>query len=657
MGVRCSARDQLGLEPDELVGISAGAFVHPDDRGVAADRLVAMLSEPESTSAPLDLRLRHADGTYRWFEATGTNQLADPSIRGLVISLRDITERRASEAALRLSEERNRSIVEAAADAIISVDTDGIIRTFNRAAERIFATPASSVVGHRTGTSTSCRPSRWTSCEARWRRVSTVARSTSSRGAPPVNASPHVAVSDAQVGDMHFYTAVLRDISDQRAMEQALWTAASCDDLTGLPNRRALLDRAQDAIDIASASDDVVGMVFVDLDRFKLVNDGLGHDAGDELLVLVAHRIANAIRVGDVVARLGSDEFVVLCPSADDLDAIKAVALRIVEALGGSFVIAGNEVFIGASIGVSVSTGKETPLELLRFADTAMYRAKARGNPGVEVFDAAMENNAARRFGLESALRQATRRGELVVHYQPIVDLDDGRIGSFEALVRWDRPGVGLTMPDHFIAVAEETGIIMDIGQWVLHRAVADCRRWQDVAPGVGVSVNVSVRQFDSGDLVGTVQAALLASKLPAGLLTLEITESVMLEHTDRNAAIMSRIRGLGVHISLDDFGSGYSSLTYLRRLPIDSIKIDRSFLQSLGSASRDATLQRDRRARGRTRSRRGSRGNRHRRQARARELGGLPLRPGLLVLEPMPFAQAVTYLGVDQTRAWTTSR
>ena len=590
MWVSGAMRETLNLEPEDLVGTSSFDLIHPDDHAHVAERLLEVVTDPDPDGVPIDLRLRHADGTYRWFECSGNSQLDDPSIRGVVVSLRDTTARRAAETALRMSEERNRSIVEAAADAIISVDGQGLISSFNRAAEVIFATPADEAIGGpyarflpadslqfvRNAVEDGCVGER----------IDTIAtRSTGEHFAA------QVAVSVAQVGESQVYTAVLRDISDQRALERALRVAATCDELTGLPNRRALLDHARDAIDRARRSNDVVGMVFIDLDRFKLVNDGLGHDAGDQLLVLVADRIASVIRVEDVVARLGSDEFVVLCPNASDLEAIKGVALRIVEALAGPFVLAGGEVFVGASIGVSVGTGTETPLELLRSADTAMYRAKERGDTRVEVFDAAMQHQAAHRLDLESALRQATARGELLTHYQPIVDLHSGQVSHLEALVRWDRPGIGLIPPDDFIPVAEDAGIIVEIGAWVLHQATADCARWQAVAPGVGISVNVSVRQFDSGDLVRTVTGALAESGLDPSLLTVEITESVMLDHSDRNAGIMRRIRELGVHMSLDDFGSGYSSLTYLRLLPIDSIKIDRSFLQSLGSASQDHAM------------------------------------------------------------------
>ncbi|HEY5076301.1 MAG TPA: EAL domain-containing protein, partial [Acidimicrobiia bacterium] len=587
-----AVRAALEIEPDDLVGVSVFDLVHPDEHAALTQRYLGFVAESGTDRPPIELRLRRADGTYRWFEGSGSNQLANPSIRGLVVSLRDITDRRAAETALRMSEERNRSIVEAAADAIISVDNEGIIQTFNRAAEHIFATCAADAIGLYYGhflPAESLALVRSTLQKGRLgQQIDTVATRASGE-----RFDVQVAVSDAQIGERHFYTAVLRDISDQRTMEQALRVAASCDELTGLPNRRTLLGRAQEAIEDARRSNDVVGMVFVDLDRFKLVNDGLGHDAGDQLLVLVADRIAGAVRENDVVARLGNDEFVVLCPSASDLDAIKVVATRILDALAGPFVIADNEIVVSASIGVSVGTGYETPIELLRYADSAMYRAKEEGNTPIEVFDARMQQFAARRLDLESALRQATGRGELLAYYQPIVAVGSGRVAHFEALIRWDRPGVGLVRPDDFIPVAEEAGVIMEIGPWVLRRAASDCMRWQSVAAGVGVSVNVSVRQFEGGDLVRTVQGALTDSGLAPELLTLEITESVMLDHTERNAAIMSRIRELGVHISLDDFGSGFSSLTYLRLLPIDSLKIDGSFLRSLGSALRDAAMLR----------------------------------------------------------------
>jgi diguanylate cyclase (GGDEF)-like protein/PAS domain S-box-containing protein len=590
MWISGAVRDALGLEPDCFVGASAFDFIHPDDHAKIATRVHELITDDRPDGPSVDLRLRAADGTYRWFESTGRNQLDDPSIRGLVISLRDITGRHDAEDALRMSEGLNRSIVETAADAILSVDSEGIIKSFNRAAEHIFATSAGDAIGSyyaRFIHEDSLQTVREALEAGRaGEQIDTVAtRATGERFAA------HLAVSRVQVGDSHYYTAVLRDISDQRAMEQALRIAASYDELTGLPNRRTLLECAQGAIDDARRTKDVVGMVFVDLDRFKLVNDGLGHDAGDQLLMLVADRIAAAIRVDDVVARLASDEFVVLCPSASDADAIKAVAARIVDALAGAFVISGNEIFVGASIGVSVSTGSETPIELLRYADRAMYRAKEHGNTRVEVFDARMQQHAARRLELESALRQATGRGELLAYYQPIIDLRSWQVSNLEALIRWDRPGVGLVAPDDFIPVAEDSGIVNQIGPWMLRRATSDCARWQDIAPGVGVSVNVSVRQFASGELVRNVRDALADSCLAPDLLTIEITESVMLDDSEYNAVIMRQIRDIGVHISLDDFGSGYSSLTYLRLLPIDSIKIDRSFLQSLGTGLRDDAM------------------------------------------------------------------
>jgi diguanylate cyclase (GGDEF)-like protein/PAS domain S-box-containing protein len=574
-----AVRELLGVEPAGVVGLSAFEIMHPDDHARVASRLVEVIGG-NTERRPIDLRLRHGDGSYRWFEATGTNRIDDPSIAGVVVSLRDVTGRRAAEDALRVSEERNRVIVEAAGDAIVTVG-GGVVQSFNRAAERIFGLSRDEAIGQ---PYTKLLPADALDAlrasldeDFVGEHIDVIAARASGE-----RFHAQVSISRVDVGGTTLFVAVLRDVSEERAMEEALRSAALHDELTGLPNRRLLLDRTEAAIDVAASNGGCVGLVFIDLDRFKLVNDGLGHDVGDQLLVLVADRIASVVRAGDVIARLGGDEFAVLCPNAPDLDAVTAAAERIITALERPFSIVGGDVFVRASVGVSVWNGTETPLELLRCADVAMYRAKGRGTSQVELFDDEMHREIAARLDLESSLRHAVDQDELVAYYQPIVDLDTGDVSQLEALVRWDRPGVGLVGPHEFIEVAEDARIVVQLGEWMLHRAAADCARWQELVPGVGVSVNVSARQFDGADFDRTVASALDASGLAPELLTLEITESVMLAHTERNVAIMQRIRDLGVHIALDDFGSGYSSLTYVRRLPIDSIKIDRSFLQSL---------------------------------------------------------------------------
>jgi diguanylate cyclase (GGDEF)-like protein len=336
----------------------------------------------------------------------------------------------------------------------------------------------------------------------------------------------------------------------------------------------------------------VIGLLYLDLDDFKLVNDTLGQDVGDRLLARVAERLAGAIDAGDVLARPGGDEFIVLCDARRSADALVRLAGNITHALREPFVIGRHEVFLTASIGVA-TTGRdaETSVELLRNADTAMHRAKQRGRGQIERFDQAMRIELAARLGLESSLQRALERDELRAVYQPIVELASGRVVKHEALVRWLRPGNGMVSPDEFIKVAEDTGLIVPIGEWMLTRATADAAAWQAEQPGVGVAVNVSGRQLERSDLPSAVTRALRASELPPPLLTLEVTESVLVRDEARMLAALNELRALGVRIAIDDFGTGYSSLTYLHRLPIHELKIDGSFIATLDPTSEEHPL------------------------------------------------------------------
>jgi predicted signal transduction protein with EAL and GGDEF domain len=310
------------------------------------------------------------------------------------------------------------------------------------------------------------------------------------------------------------------------------------------------------------------------------------------LLVDVAERLWSGAGQGNTVARLGGDEFVVLCDEVHDIDEITDLAGRLDEALRAPFVLDADEVMLTASIGIAVWTGGDDPAdELVRHADAAMYRAKDRGRGRIELFDERMQTLVSTRLDLESALRRAIDRDELVAYYQPIVAFASGRTAHMEALVRWKRPGEQLVPPDQFIAIAEETGLIHPIGEWMLRRAAHDCAEWQDVAPGVGVSVNVSPRQFDSHSVVDAVEGALRETGLAPELLGLEITESVLVDDADETIALLEELKSLGVRIALDDFGTGYSSLTYLHRLPIDELKIDRSFVAVLEEEGSDLVL------------------------------------------------------------------
>jgi diguanylate cyclase (GGDEF)-like protein len=386
------------------------------------------------------------------------------------------------------------------------------------------------------------------------------------------------------------YIAVARDITAQRATEVALEQRARFDELTGLWNRRGIVERLEDAVDAARSDGMSVGVIFMDLDRFQLVNESFGHEAGDSLLKLVATRLQAVAGHGNV-ARIAGDEFVVVCPNARDEEYVRAHAQLVDQVFEQPFQVGHEPVALTASIGISIWNGRaECATDVMRHADIAMYRAKGRGPGRFEFFDDMMDDSSAR-LNIESALRFAVNREELRAYYQPVVAIKDGRPTHMEALVRWDRPGMGIVPPGEFIPIAEETGVINAIGAWMLQRATLDCAEWQDAAPGVGVSVNVSARQLDGGDFTNLVEVALQRSGLQPSLLCVEITESLLIDNAESAIATLQALKERGVRLSLDDFGTGYSSLTYLERLPLDELKIDRSFVTALEDERGDRTL------------------------------------------------------------------
>jgi len=367
------------------------------------------------------------------------------------------------------------------------------------------------------------------------------------------------------------------------------------DALTGLPNRLLFIDRLGRSIQRAKRHKNYLfAVLFIDLDRFKVVNDSLGHIVGDQLLVAIARRLESGLRSLDTlarlgtdptIARLGGDEFTVLLEDIKDVSDAVRVAKRIQANLLQSFTIDGHEVFMSASVGIATSTaGYERPEAILRDADTAMYRAKAWGTARCEVFDTEMRNRAVARLELETTLRRAVERQEFELHYQPIVLLDTCRLKGFEALIRWQHPERGPVAPSEFITVAEETGLIQPIGWWVLREACRQMRVWQSsMCAGVTtISVNLSGKQFMQSDLVDQIEQVLKDTGLDGSSLKLEITESTIIGNIDAVVHTLLRLKGLGVQLAIDDFGTGYSSLSYLHRLPIDTLKIDRSFIANM---------------------------------------------------------------------------
>lgn len=385
---------------------------------------------------------------------------------------------------------------------------------------------------------------------------------------------------------------LVAQIRERKLAEERFEHLAHHDSLTGLPNRVLFHDRLHLAMIEAKRRQQSAAIMFLDADRFKTINDTLGHDVGDELLKQIATRLTSCLRAGDTISRLAGDEFALVLPGMENVDHTRHLAQRLLTCFSEPFLIKEQQIFITASIGVTHYPGDATSVEgLLKNADTAMYRAKDAGRNNFQFYSADMHANAVKRLRMENALRGATERGELVLHYQPLVDLKSGRIEGVEALLRWNHPELGLVPPLDFIPLAEESGLIIPIGEWVLRTACTQVRAWQEagLAP-LRLSVNLSARQFQK-NLVDMVASILEETRLEPKYLELELTESVVMENPEMAVATLDALDHMGVRLSIDDFGTGYSSLSYLKRFPIDTLKVDRSFVRDIPHDSDDMLI------------------------------------------------------------------
>jgi diguanylate cyclase (GGDEF)-like protein/PAS domain S-box-containing protein len=399
-----------------------------------------------------------------------------------------------------------------------------------------------------------------------------------------------------RAGAVEYVTAICRDISERKGFEQRLAHQATHDALTGLPNRVLLLDRLAVAMSRRPRHHQPLAVLFCDLDQFKVVNDSLGHDVGDRLLTTVAARLAAVVRPDDTVARFGGDEFVILCDDLGNEDVALSIADRVARVLTEPIDVGARELVVSTSIGIAFHRADHRrPEDLIRDADAAMYRAKERGRNRFEVFNDRLRERALIRLETERALRQALERKELCVFYQPKMDLTDGSIRGLEALLRWRHPERGLLLPGEFIALAEETGMIVPIGTWVLLEACRQMQKWQRRYPGcesLDLAVNLSARQL-AHDVVDAVVGVLDATGFDPARLVLEMTESVLMADAAETVLLLRALKTLGVRLAVDDFGTGYSSLAYLRRFPVDVVKIDRAFVAGLGENPDDLEIVR----------------------------------------------------------------
>ena len=586
----------VGLSRDEVIGEHVGRFIHPEDYDSQADHWVRMLVDPSFDTVSSEIRILTTHGVSWQRVALKASRDDQGALTAITAHLSDINEKYAAEAALDRSQRQFGNLLDSLPDPIVRL---------NRRLEVEFANPAAQRFRHATP-------------DAEWpavggiddelvlsalRQVLDTGRSQTVEHS--VGTEPRLGWCETTIvpephadGSIRSLLLICRDITDRRRNEADLAYQANHDTLTGLPNRgrfAELLDVAvnRQRIHEHAGSPRAIAVLFLDLDRFKVVNDSLGHAAGDELLEQVARRLQKALRPGDVLGRLGGDEFTVL---ADDIshDHAMVLAERLREQLATPFELGGGEFLMSASVGVATSAAPERPDDLMRWADAAMYRAKQGGRDCVVAFDDVLRNEALEQLEMDQHLRVALDRDELRVLFQPEVRLDDESVVGAEALVRWDHPTRGVLGAEVFVPLAEENGTILAIDQWVLETACTQLAAWQATGVVDGdfvLRVNISARHLEQPDVTDRVCAQLERSGVSPGQLCLEITETALMRDVERALVVLTELHGAGVRLAVDDFGTGYSSLSSLKRFPLQVLKIDRSFIDGLPDDAHDTAI------------------------------------------------------------------
>ena len=600
--------------------------VAEDREGVEAALADAQLSaDGESINVSFECRIRREDGAVRWIEAQGTRETNDTIIFGLV---QDITERKNAEAQLKESTkrlaEKEQRLAEAQQIAQVgSWDCDFATNKLYVSDElsRIFGLTPGQMRGSYESfldyvhpedresvarlMQSACQSLKPFFIEHRIVKPSGEIRLIEAQGRVIVNQQ---GVPTGIAGTGH-------DITERQAAEEHLHRLAHYDSLTGLPNRRLFYETLAKEVDAGSGQDRIVALLYLDLDRFKYINDTFGHSMGDELLRQVADRILGCTRVRDTVGRLGGDEFGVIAITSNELDDVANIAEKLIEALQQPFVLAGHDVTVTPSVGIALCPSDSTDTEaLVKYADMAMCHAKAAGRNTYRFYTSGMNARAREKAQLEIALRKAIDRGEFVLHYQPEVDIESGEWTGVEALLRWNRPGHGLVPPAQFIPALEESGLIVPVGRWVIEAACQQLSEWRDAGiRGISMSVNVSARQLrpsgfrrgnhepggraslyhEADDICEHIETSLRKHSIAAGSLELEITETALMSHAEKTVELLLKLKKLGIRILVDDFGPGYSSLSYLKRFPIDTLKIDQGFVNDVLNDPEDRAITR----------------------------------------------------------------
>jgi diguanylate cyclase (GGDEF)-like protein/PAS domain S-box-containing protein len=588
-----SVKQLLGYDAEEYVGRRlADSYCSPQDR----DEFLARMRANGGHIVGGESRLRHRDGHEVWVRTTAHFiRDAAGNVVGVEGTTRDNTQQRRVEEELRLAA----AVFESSGEAIMITDAEGRIISVNQAFSRVTGYVAADVTGRNASLLASGRHSREFFSEM-WRSVLETGywngeiwnRRRNGEIFPEWLSVSSVRDADGRITHL---VGTFSDISERKAAEAKIAFLAHHDPLTGLPNRLLLKDRMQQAMVHAERSGNKVALLFVDLDRFKAVNDSFGHPAGDALLRDAAQRLLACVRDSDTISRHGGDEFLVVLTDLQNSEVPAQIAGKIMAALCEPFHIEADEATISASVGIAVYPEDGTGFdELLKKADTAMYHAKESGRNAFRFYTGRMNADAQERLDLHSRLRRALERNEFVLYYQPLVDLKSGRILGGEALVRWQSPEQGLVAPGRFIPAAEHSGLIVPLGEWVLHEACRELAHWHAIgAPWLLMAVNISPIQFRRGDVEETVLRALAASGAPPSALELELTESILIDGAEQVLATIRRLQGLGVKLAIDDFGTGYSSLAYLKRFAVDKLKIDQSFVRDIVTDQDDAAIVR----------------------------------------------------------------
>jgi len=620
--------DILGYPSDQWKGSNGFDFIHPDERARAGELWTLLLAEPGAEFSEV-LRTRHADGHYELIEYTAANMFDDPVIDGMVMTTRNVTREKRAEGLLADEAKvleliaRDAPLPETLAavselvefhgeggTAVLLLDpethaltagsTGSVSPTFLKIWRRVPWPPEThgfdltrlAVVED---FAADPRTQAFAEHAARLGIVGGYSVPIRSNRTEDILGlvSTHYAEAHTPTDDERKVSEVAANLAaiaiERDQWRRSLTHQARHDPVTGLPNRAAIRDHLDAALARQDDTDGAVAVMFIDLDRFKVVNDSLGHAAGDLLLVRFAGRLSNLVRPDDFVGHFGADGFIVILEGVGDREDVRFVTHRLEVALGEPFALEENEVYVSASVGVAICSDvdgvTDSGDELIQHADAAMFRAKELGRGRMEIFDRAMRRRASERLRIDRDLRTAIDRGEFEVHYQPEIDLASGAVVGVEALLRWNHPALGLLLPEDFLDVAEDTGVIVSIGTWVLEQALAQGHAWASAAPDEPVltlAVNLSGRQLNSPGLAAQISGVLTRFDWPADRLVVELDEGVLTDDHEATLEVLTQLREVGVKIAIDDFGTGFSSLSYLHRFPVDIVKIDQSFVVNI---------------------------------------------------------------------------